>query len=111
MSAAIFIHKIHPSALKEPCPDYLKITFNDRTYNFHFYINKEGRYVALCNTGKYHDCFGEDAHWFGAANNCMISVFGKMKIDNPDRFDEEKPGIEQSEKYEYQLYEYQLYEY
>lgn len=69
-----FVHKSHPCDLEEPAPDNLTITFNNKAYSFHFYVNRSGRYVALTNTIGYQDIHGEGANWWMAANECMSKI-------------------------------------
>lgn len=66
--------EVHPCALKEPCPQTLEISFNNKGYFFHFYINEWGRYVAISNTVGCQEFYGEGANWWWAAQACMEKI-------------------------------------
>lgn len=74
-----FIYKVHPCALTEPVPDTLSISFNNKSYSFHFYINSRGRYVALCNASGCENFHGEGANWWLAAQSCMNKILESQK--------------------------------
>ncbi len=77
--------EVHPCALQEPTPQGLEITFNGKSYHFHFYIDTCGRYVALCNNVGCQDAYGEGANWWYAVNECMHKVLQKRGDKAPKR--------------------------
>lgn len=56
-------------------------------WNFHFYINDVGRYVALCNTVGGDGIYGEGHNFLAAAFECMTKLARKNpKFLQPSRY-------------------------
>ena len=77
MSDKEIIKKI-TSTIKS-CPKKVHIEFDGQRYNFYFYVNENGRIVALSNTVGCQNLFGEGHTWWSAIDNFMFRFLNNTK--------------------------------